>query len=303
MDRRWQTRFDTQCCRGRLQTAAATSSHQLKRLATGSRCSERSARRAAARSTLWTSRSRVISTLPATMSICRPRWRGSRRCMLAWSLYRSIRTGAINCTSRPMPARLVRLRRARSAVRPSASPRTPSLARGRRRARPASRRRVRQAERPAVLHRDHAGVHPPSLNGQGDPDHDRRIQRRGLLAAGGAPYGCRRARVIPALRARSLHQRPGDHLRRRTPNRRRILAPLKARIHPPERSPVATNGSSSHAPRGEAGWAVVFVPLSDVAPAGEAGRRLAEPRRRPTAASMQPVAGRQLLRSGDSRLG
>ena len=44
----------------------STSSHQLKPSASGSRCSERSARRAGARSILWTSRLRVISTLPAT---------------------------------------------------------------------------------------------------------------------------------------------------------------------------------------------------------------------------------------------
>jgi hypothetical protein len=54
----------------------STSSHHQKRLASGSRCSERSARRAAARSTLWTSRSRAISTLPATLSIRRRRWHG-----------------------------------------------------------------------------------------------------------------------------------------------------------------------------------------------------------------------------------
>jgi alkanesulfonate monooxygenase SsuD/methylene tetrahydromethanopterin reductase-like flavin-dependent oxidoreductase (luciferase family) len=36
----------------------------------------RRARRAAARSTLWTSRLRAISTLPATLSIGRRRWRG-----------------------------------------------------------------------------------------------------------------------------------------------------------------------------------------------------------------------------------
>jgi alkanesulfonate monooxygenase SsuD/methylene tetrahydromethanopterin reductase-like flavin-dependent oxidoreductase (luciferase family) len=54
--------------------------------------------------------------------------------------------------------------------------RTRSLARGRCRVRTASRRRVHQAEHPTVLHRDHAGVHSPSLNGQGDADNDRRRQ-------------------------------------------------------------------------------------------------------------------------------
>jgi hypothetical protein len=51
---------------------SSTSSHQLKPLASDSRCSERSARRAAARSTLWTSRSHAICRRPACPA---SRWR------------------------------------------------------------------------------------------------------------------------------------------------------------------------------------------------------------------------------------
>ena len=46
---------------------------------------------------------------------------------------------------------------------------TRSLTRRRRPARPAARRTVHQTEHPAVLHRDHASVHSPSLNGQMTP--------------------------------------------------------------------------------------------------------------------------------------
>lgn len=98
-----------------------SSSHQLKPSASDSRCSEPSARRAAARSIQWTSRSHVTSTSPATPPIRRRRWRGSRKPTPAWSLYRSIRPGAINRTSRPMPARLARLKGARYTAPPTGS--------------------------------------------------------------------------------------------------------------------------------------------------------------------------------------
>lgn len=51
----------------------STSSHQPKQLASGSRCSEPSARRAAARSTQWTSLSHAISTSPKTLPTRRQR--------------------------------------------------------------------------------------------------------------------------------------------------------------------------------------------------------------------------------------
>ena len=64
-----------------------------------------------------TSRSRVTSTSRVTLPTHGQRWRGSLRRTLAWSLFHSIRTGAINHTSRPTPRHPARPRRARCTAR------------------------------------------------------------------------------------------------------------------------------------------------------------------------------------------